>query len=235
MLVRPLVVLLALLAVGAADAADSDAPDARAKGASPLSYGGDLVVGSPTGAFAHQVSVAGGLAGFAVWTVRSGVLGLRVDGGFALYGSETVRVPVARQLSRISVDVTTDNWIAHLGAGPQLMVPSGPLRPYANAFAGVSYFSTTSEATADYQTVFLAGSTNHDDTVLSWGGGAGIVVPLGSRRVALDAGARYVRNRRVSYLVKGDLHDDGHGGVAFTPHHGSADLVEFRLGVTVVR
>ena len=115
------------------------------------------------------------------------------------------------------------------------MVPSGRVRPYINAFAGLSYFSTTSEATADYQSVFLAGSTNYDSTAFSWGAGAGVRVPLGSRRVALDAGARYVRNGRASYLIKGDLHDDGQGGVSFTLRHGRADLVEFRLGVSIGR
>ena len=221
--VRSLLALLALLAAGPADAA------------SIFSYGGDLLVGSPTGAFRDYVSVAGGLSGFALWAAPRGFLGFRVDGSSALYGSETLHVPVARQLSRISVDVTTDNWIAHVAAGPQLMVPSGRERPYLNAFAGLSYFSTTSEATADYQSVFLAGSTNYDSTAFSWGAGAGVRVPLGSRRVALDAGARYVRSGRVSYLIKGDLHDDGHGGVSFTPRRGPADLVEFRLGVSIGR
>src|SRR5439155_16511540 len=125
--VRSLLALLALLAAGPADAA------------SIFSYGGDLLVGSPTGAFRDYVSVAGGLSGFALWAAPRGFLGFRVDGSSALYGSETLHVPVARQLSRISVDVTTDNWIAHVAAGPQLMVPSGRVRPYVNAFAGLSY------------------------------------------------------------------------------------------------
>lgn len=230
-------VVMSLLAIAAA-APPTAAPD----GAEPspqhrfrLRLGGGLLLGSPTGELSDQIGVGGGLAGNAVWTLPGGILGLRVDGSWLLYGSETVRTPLSRPLNRISADVTTDNWIAHLAVGPQVMAPSGRVRPYLNAFAGVSYFSTTSEATGpDPFAVPFAVSTNLDDAAFSYGAGAGFLVPMGSGHACLDLGALYVRSGRVSYLARGDIRDDGRGGIAFTPRRSAGNMVQFHAGVTVV-
>lgn len=224
--------LLAAVVVAPAFAAPDPgepAPAARRRG---FRFGVGALVGSPSGELGRQIGTGGGVFGHATWAGAGGVLGLRVDGSFFLYGSETVRVPVSRSLSRISTEVTTDNWVGHLAAGPQVMARSGPVRPYANAFAGVSYFSTTSEAFDPILLAPIAESTNFDDHAFSYGAGAGFLVPLGAGRLSLDLGARYVRNGRVSYLAEGDIRDDGRGGIAFTPRRSRGEVVEFRVGVS---
>jgi len=110
--------------------------------------------------------------------------------------------------------------------GPQLMAHSGRLRPYANAFAGVSYFATTSQLVfprpvpafvvpgvpiVPTQDPFRT-TTHYDDVIASYGGGAGVLVGLGQGGTALDLGLRYVGGGTVRYLVEGDRRTPFKGG-----------------------
>jgi hypothetical protein len=189
--------------------------------------GGALVVGAPRGALGQAADVAGGVAGHALF--GTGAVALRLEGSWLLYGSETVRVPVARTAGRIAREITTDNWVAQLGAGPQLVLRAGGWRPYVHAFAGASYLSTTSEL-RDPDGFVSAASTNFDDTGLSYGGGVGVLIPLRGGGTAIDVGLRYVRTGSVRFLAEGDLVPDG-GGVRAMPRHGQADVLEFRVGL----
>lgn len=191
--------------------------------------GASLVLGAPRGALGEQADLAGGLAAHGLLATRSGVLALRLDGSWLLYGSETVRIPVARTAGRIVREVTTDNWVAELGLGPQITLPVGAARPYVNAFVGLSYLSTTSEL-RDPDGFVSRSSTNYDDTGLAYGGGGGILIPVGRGGTSLDLGVRYVRTSSVRFLAEGDLVADG-GGVRATPHRGQANVLEIRLGL----
>jgi hypothetical protein len=190
-------------------------------------YGGSLVVGAPKGALDQAADVAGGLAGHALFSTRSGALALRLDGSWLIYGSQTVRLPIAGTAGRLVREITTDNWMADAAVGPQIVVPVGAARPYINAFAGVSYMSTTSHL-RDPNGFVSAESTNYDDTGFSYGAGGGILVPLKGGGTLLDLGVRYVRTETMTFLGEGDL--DG-AGVAPRPHRGQANVLEFRLGL----
>jgi hypothetical protein len=134
---------------------------------------------------------------------------------------------------------TTDNWIAQLAVGPQVMARSGRLRPYAHAFGGVSYFATTSQLVFPRPVAVLVvpgaplvpvgqdafrTTTHHDDVIASYGGGAGVLVGLGQGGTALDLGVRYVGGGTVRYLVEGDP-------VGSVPRRSQGHMVEFRIGV----
>src|SRR5262249_14776621 len=125
--------------------------------------GGSVVVGDPKGALGDQASVAGGVAGHLVFPSGSPVLSLRLEGSYLLYGTETIHLPVAGTAGRINREITTDNWIAQAGVGPQIMFPGRGVRPYIHGFAGISYLSTTSQL-RDPQGFISAYSTNYDDT-----------------------------------------------------------------------
>ncbi len=201
--------------------------------AADLRWGGGALVGSPRGDLGRQIGTGGGVYGHLLYGPHDSAFALRADGSFFLYGTETQRVPFSSTLPRIEREVRTDNWIGDLVVGPQLTLPKGPVRPYLNAFAGVSYFSTTSELVEPFPIGPTLSSTNYDDTVFSYGGGAGVLIGLGKGGTFLDAGVRWVHGDRASYLAKGDLKDDGHGGVSFDPRRTTGDRLEFRLGVTV--
>lgn len=229
------IALAALCAAAGAARADDAAP-AHAK----FRFGGAGAVAVPTGEFADQIDVAGGVSGFALYGRPQSAFALRADASFLLYGTRTLQRPLVGTGGEVLEDVaTTDNWIAQLGVGPQLMAHSGRVRPYANAFAGVSYFATTSQLVFPRPVLVLAApgvppvvvgqdpfrtTTHYDDVIASYGGGAGLLVGLGHGGTALDFGVRYVGGGTVRYLVEGDPTN----GI---PHRSQGHLVEFRLGV----
>jgi hypothetical protein len=191
--------------------------------------GGTLVLGAPHGALGEQADVAGGVGGHLLYATPSGKLGLRLDGSVLLYGSETLRIPVAGTAGRLNREITTDNWVAQLGLGPQIVLPLRGARPYVHGFAGLSYLSTESYL-VDPSGFASRSSTNYDDTGFAYGGGGGVVVPLRDHGLSIDLGVRYVRTSTVRFLAEGDLSPDG-GGVRPVPHRGQANVVEFRLGL----
>jgi hypothetical protein len=235
---NPRLVLPAALAAALALApgrvlAEQGAPADTAR----LRFGGAFSLAAPTGEFAHHVNVAGGLSGHALYGGAASPLALRLDGGWMLYGTHTLRRPVPGTDGRVLEDVaTTDNWIAHLSLGPQLMARSGRLRPYANAFAGASYFATSSELVRPrFDPTLRPGpftgqdpfrtTTHYDDFTSLYGAGVGLLVGMGHGHAALDLGVRYVANGRVRFLTQDDPLDT-------TPRRSQGHLVEFRIGVS---
>jgi hypothetical protein len=199
--------------------------------------GGSLNYASPQGDFGEQVDQGFGLAAHGMYKVdQAGWLGLRLDGGFIQYGSESYRVPLSGTIGgRIMVDVNTSNQIAHLGVGPQLGVPTGAFRPYVGGTVGLSYFATTSSVKGDDSSETFASDTNYDDLTLAFGGLGGVYIPLsrGATPVSLDLGARYHRNGEVSYLKEGSITDNVDGTVSFSPIHSEADILTFHIGVSI--
>jgi len=194
-------------------------------------YGGHILVGVPVGEFDRHVGAGLGLAGHGVLAIPDAPIGLRVQGSWLVYGSETYSAPL---IGHVWADVTTENWISSLGVGPQLMARSGALRPYVHAVAGFSYFSTTSEVRGQDDFYGFARSTDFDDFTFSWGFGGGFQLSL-SDSLSLDVGVRYLDNGRVRYLTEGDIYEDDFGDVFLTPRRSEANLVEVVLGVSFGR
>jgi opacity protein-like surface antigen len=196
------------------------------------------VYARPVGEFRDYVQHGGGLNANIVWPVRSeSALALRADGGFIVYGSETKRVCFSSTVGcRVQLDLTTTNSIGYLNAGPQLMVPTGAVRPYVNGAIGLAYFGTSSKVDGTgHSNEAIASTTNFDDLTFSWAGGGGLLVQLASGRVPvhLDLSARYYGNGEVEYLKKGDIQDNPDGSITFTPTRSQANLMTLQLGVTM--
>jgi hypothetical protein len=229
-----------LLALGAQQTLITSHPLATSTGEPRFMGGVSFDIGQPSGAFNRYVDEGFGIGAHGLYRVgQTGALAVRLDGGFLNYGRETTRVALSSTVGgRIMVDLTTTNNLAWLGVGPQLMAPHGAIRPYANAIAGLSYFATTSavQGTGGDDEPF-ARTTNYDDTQFSWGGGAGVLVPVsnGARtRVFLDLGARYHDNgRNVRYLREGGIRDQPNGGILLDVIQSRADLITYHLGVSV--
>jgi hypothetical protein len=199
-----------------------------------------LTIAQPTGQFSQYVDdgVGVGVHGLARLGA-SGAFALRVDGNFVQYGSETKRVTLSPTVGgRIKVDLKTSNNIAWFGAGPQLMVPRGPVRPYVNGAVGFSYFATQSslEGVDDTENRDLFRNTNMDDFTFSYGGGAGLLVPVshGKRTlVFLDVGAQFHNNGRASYLREGGIEDLPNGDIRLHPINSTANLWTYHVGVSI--
>jgi len=190
-------------------------------------FGGHILVGLPIGELDRHVGAGLGLAAHGVLAIPDAPIGLRVQGSWLVYGSETYSAPL---IGHVWADVTTENWISSLGAGPQLMLRSGTLRPYVHAVAGFSYFSTTSEVRGEGDFHGFGRSTDFDDFTFSWSFGGGFQLSL-SDSLSLDVGVRYLDNGRVRYLTERDFHEGDFG----TPRRSEANLVELVLGVSFGR
>ena len=195
-----------------------------------------FTVAEPKGEFARYVDDGWGFAGHGVLNVgRSGVIGLRLDGGWLNYGRETVSVADPFFGGRISYDITTSNNIAYLGVGPQLQLQTRYIRPYAYAVGGFSYLSTASTL-KDIDGTDVARDNNFDDWTTQWAAGGGVAVPLWRNRssdVALDIGGRYHFNGNVRYLREGGIATQPDGSVQLEVLESEVRLITWHVGLSI--
>jgi len=207
------------------------------RGPSRAFAGIHLMVAQPLGEFDDYIDWGGGIGGELLYAFdRQGAIGLRANLGIMIYGHETKRVPLSETLGRIRVDVNTSNNIFVFGIGPQVMLPTGTVRPYLNGTAGLSYFFTRSsvEGSADLEP--FASSTNFDDATFAWSAGGGLYIPLRKGRknpLSLDIGAQYHANGEARYLREGSIQEDGTGNIFFDPIRSQTNLITYRVGITV--
>jgi hypothetical protein len=210
------------------------APSSRGRaGEWIFDFGGQMA--QPIGAFGSQVDRAWGVGGSVRHHFRGlQLLGLRADVAWLNYGNENKRVPLSPTVNRVLVDMHTMNNIALFTAGPEIMLTRGPIRPYAYAFAGFSYFYTETSAGDDGDGGSFARSTNFDDGGWAKGFGGGLRIPVALRAVeaALDAGARLTRNGERAYLRRGDILDQPDGTLQFTPRSTTADFWQYHVGLS---
>jgi hypothetical protein len=200
--------------------------------------GASFSYGRPVGDFLRYVDQGLGFDAFFRFNAdRQGVLSFKLDGGLQIYGHETFRVPLSGTIGgRILVDLTTSNNILWMGFGPQLTSPSGPVRPYANASAGFSYFFTESSVEgSNSDNDPFANTTNYSDATFRYGFGWGILIPFQTRSSewAIDLGAMYHGNGQVRYLREGGIEDMPDGSIVLYPIQSDANLLTYRLGFSV--
>jgi hypothetical protein len=199
--------------------------------------GGTLIYGQPQGEFGERVQHAfGGNVFYLHRLDRDGLLGVRVEGGLLTYGYERQRLPLSSTVGdRIMVDLVTTNNIAFVGAGPQIGLPTGAFRPYANGFVGVSYLYTSSSLRGSANYDSFAETTNFDDATFAYGAGVGVYIPLrhGASPVSLDLGATYRNAGQAAYLREGDIEDRPDGSIVLRPQQSDTDVLDFHIGVAI--
>ncbi len=150
-----------------------------------------LLLGEPVGQFDRYVGLAGGaeLSG-RLPLDPEGLVSLRVDLGFMIYGHESRRVCFEGVGCRIEARLQTDNNIFFGGVGPELALPRGWVRPYVNALVGFGYFQTSSSLKGTWDNEDHFNTENLGDGTLAWGIGGGLRVNVHSGRtpVSLDFG-----------------------------------------------
>ncbi|MFN2567224.1 MAG: hypothetical protein ABR499_19690 [Gemmatimonadaceae bacterium] len=196
--------------------------------------GGGVLVAQPVGEFKSYVNNGFGGGGHLMLRIDPrGFLAVRADVGYLVYGHETKRVSLPNA-GRVQFDVTTSNNILMYSVGPQLMVPSGPIRPYVNAVAGGAYFFTESSIGGSDNAGDYASTRNFGDNVPSYGYGGGLFVPLAVRNalIGIDIGARFIRNGHTRYLREGGIQDDPAGGYTVSPIESETNLVVYHVGIS---
>ena len=200
-------------------------------------YGGFWLVSAiPTGELAQVIGSGWGVGGNLALLNGDGTWSLRLDLGFAEYGSETRRVCLSPTVGcRIEVDLETSNSIAYGSLGPQWAVPRGTFRPYVSPAIGLVEFSTTSTvdgAGADSNVIF--NTTNFSDTKFSVTGLAGVMISVkeGNTPILLDIGARYHRHGEAEYLTEDDIVDEPDGSITITPNRSEANFFSLNFGAS---
>jgi opacity protein-like surface antigen len=215
---------------------DSLGPSTAA-GEPRLQGGLALSIGQPVHEFRQYVANGVGGSGHALYRLgRSGAFALRVDGGLVNYGRETQRIPWNDRVGRITVDLQTNNNIVWGGIGPQLMVPSGIVRPYATGAVGFAVFSTSSSIRDRDTNEEIVSDNNKMDGTWALSGGGGVLVPLfrnPKTLVFLDLGARFHRNGSVEYLREGGISDLPGGGVQYSTIRSAGDLWTYQIGISI--
>lgn len=193
--------------------------------------------GQPVHEFRQYVADGFGGSGHVLYRMGgSGAFAMRVDAGLVQYGSETKRIPWNSNIGRVTVDLTTRNNIFWAGVGPHLMVPRGPVRPYATGSLGFAVFNTTSSIRDRQTDQDIASDNNETDGTWAMSGGGGLLIPVARNArslVFLDLGARFHRNGRVTYLREGGITDLPGGGVEYDRIRSEGDLWTFQIGVSV--
>ncbi|GAC1413792.1 MAG: hypothetical protein NVSMB53_11630 [Gemmatimonadaceae bacterium] len=199
---------------------------------SHFSVGGNVVMSQPKGEFASNVGRGYGfdLSGLFKLDYR-GFVAIRADVGGVQYGRERKDASFFGITGRIALNLETTNSIAWGALGPQIMIPDGPFRPYANAAVAYTSFSTTSTLSDPYGQFQPISNENAHDGSHAWIFGSGFQVPFGVSGT-FNFGGRYYYGGRATYLNKGDITDNPDGTITLHPRTSKTDLVLWQLGVS---
>jgi len=229
---RGVVIRTALLVATFAFAADVDAQYRRGPGGH---VGVSFVAADAVGELAGFVDrgfgaqFEGGLP-----VSLGGRVRMRGDFGFLIYGLERQRF-CATLSCRLVSDLTTTNSIVYGGFGPELVLATGAIEPYVRAGVGLTGFITSSSLDDHDGLGPYMETTNYSDVAFGWNAGGGIRMRVGNgvRPVFLDFGVDRRDNGVVDFLTRGDIVDNPDGSISVFPNRSDADLVTFRVGITV--
>jgi opacity protein-like surface antigen len=192
--------------------------------------GADVVMTEPRRELAQYIGDGWGLNFTGMVRVEpQGLLHVRFDGGSARYGTDTRRFSYGFR----SYELSTTNNIDWFALGPEITIPGGPLRPYANAAVSLTRFRTTSSIRDRTTQEEFDSVDNASDFTVGWVLGGGTHIPLGSRSpIALTVGARYHLGGEANFVREEDVRDAPLDADRFPASRSHADFVVWQLGIT---
>ena len=194
----------------------------------PIGVGVRGVFAQPIGEFNRYVNNGWGIGADLRWFPGvQRALSLRTDVTFITYGRKTTRECLGSGC-RIQIDINTSNNIFSGLVGPELQVPSGPIRPYVNAMAGWTSFWTQSSADGANDDENLFRTTNLRDNILTKAVGGGVRIPF-AHMAMVDVNARRNVNGRARYLTR----DSFGNGTLTTPivRESAVNMWTYSIGV----
>ena len=199
-------------------------------------------VGQPLGEFARNVGTAYGLDGFGALGLDSrGIFSLRAQLGWVQYSRKDETFWVQSAFGPFELESVTKSGVLTLGAGPQLMAPSGNIRPYVAGTIGFSRFSTETAINIPASqsnsgtTEQLDQQTISSDFIMSLTGTAGIAFHVGflGKSAMGDLGVRYHHNGLARYVSSDGVQYNGTGDATVTPTTSDANFLTYRIGVVI--
>lgn len=213
-----------------------------AEAQSRYTIGGGGLYGQPLGVFADNVQRGFGLDGFGtIGLDTQGIFSLKAELGYIRYNRKTEPFFASDGFSTFELESETTSGVLMLGAGPQLTMPTGALRPYIGGSIGFARFATNTsinvpanssntgqKETIDQQTV-------SSDFILSLAasGGLRFELPFLGRGVLADLGVRWHRNGEAEYVSSEGVVYNGSARPTITPTRSEADFLVYRLGIVI--
>jgi hypothetical protein len=213
-----------------------------AQGQARYTVGISGLYGQPIGPFADNVTRGFGLDGMGTIGLDTrGIFSLKAELGWIRLASKSEPFIVNTGFEFLELESETTSGVLMLGAGPQLAVPFGPIRPYVGGSVGFARFATNTaikisadqtntgqEETIDEQTV-------SSDFILSLAASGGIrfELPFMGRGILGDLGVRWHRNGEAEYVSSEGVVYNGSGQPTITPTRSDADFLVYRLGIVI--
>ncbi len=198
--------------------------------------------GQPLGPFADNVRHGFGLDGMGTIGLDTrGIFSLKAELGWIRLDSKSEPFIVNTGFEFLELESETTSGVLMLGAGPQLAVPFGPIRPYVGGSVGFARFATTTaiKISAD-QTNTGQDETIDDQTVssdfilsLAASGGIRFELPFMGRGILGDLGVRWHRNGEAEYVSSEGVVYNGSGQPTITATRSDADFLVYRLGIVI--
>jgi len=193
-----------------------------------------VIQSRPQGTLGKNIGLGYGVDGaYLLRLDDTGIWSLRASIGGVSYGGESHRATLGGSVGgRVTLDVTTSNYIVPMSVGPQVSWPTGIVRPYVNAGVGAQLFSTESSLQGSGDHTTFASTTNHSALAAAWSIGGGVYLPLyaGKRHLDLDLGVQYFGGGTARYLAQGSIIDQTGGQVTVIPLESTTHLAIVRLG-----
>ena len=210
--VLALVAILALPVAGAAQPHGDDPGNFWSRLQGEVRTYGQLAF--PVGEFGGHVGLGAG-AGFSstFFLHRERMVGLRVEGNMAVYGTRSFR-PQPTTTVPLDVRARTTNSIMSAGIGPQIYLLTGAVRPYVFGTVGFTSFVTATRTRANATSPRwhdnegpYASSLDIDDVGMAMNAGGGLSIRVRDG-MALDIAAVYQHNGIAEYMTRGYRNPD---------------------------
>jgi hypothetical protein len=209
-------------------------------------FGGHFMLVLPQGEFKEGMGNKIGY-GFSVdlgYAFPHFPIALGLEGGFAMYGSNTFSVPLGN-IKIITVDVTSENsiFLGHLFL--RVQPHEGMFRPYFEGLLGLSVFNTSSSVKNQITHEEFASTNNSTDVAFSYGAGAGVAVKVFETReekdnktfqIFVDARLRYFYGGEAKYYREDAVYLDNADNVQFDKNKqrtSKTDMLTPHIGVMV--
>ena len=198
--------------------------------------------GQPLGPFADNVRRGFGFDGMgSIAFDQFGIFSLKAELGYVRLAKKTEPFIADNGFNFVELESETTSGVLTLGAGPQLTLPSGPIRPYVGGTVGFARFATNTSInlpanqsnTGQKETLYQ--ETVSSDFILSLtaSGGIRFELPFMGRGVLADLGARWHRNGEAEYVTSEGVVYNGTGRPTITPTRSEADFIVYRLGIVI--
>jgi hypothetical protein len=213
-----------------------------AQGQARYTVGVSGLYGQPLGQFGDNVRRGFGFEGMGTVGLDSrGIFSLKAELGWIRLARKSEPFITDNGFDFVELESETTSGVLILGAGPQLAVPFGPLRPYAGGTIGFARFATNTSinlpanesSTGQKETLYE--ETVSSDFILSLtaSGGVRFELPFMGRGILADLGARWHRNGEAEYVSSEGVVYNGSGRPTITPTRSEADFLVYRLGIVI--